>query len=180
MPRSRPPGLVLVYYRTYATRDAALAVACGSPGLRRRFIEALGLEDPALDGAVVGPEALARHYAELKSRAEAAVAARTTAEWQSILGARGVPAGPVALPVEMLDAEQTAANDMIHRFTHPVLGPVSVLGSPLGQGRGGFAPAPPTQEFGTEVRAILSWAGFGADAVERLVAGGAVTPRLAR
>src|SRR6266446_4875574 len=30
-PQIRPPGTVNVYYRTYATRDAALAIACGSP-----------------------------------------------------------------------------------------------------------------------------------------------------
>jgi len=38
-------------------------------------------------------------------------------------------------------------------------------------------PGPPTAAFGTEVRAILTWAGFGERDVERLLAGGAVTPR---
>lgn len=179
MPRSRPTAMVFVYYRTYATRDSAVAVACGSPGLRRRFIDAIGLADPALDGAIAEPTALERHYADLRSRVEAIMASRTTGEWQAIFDGRGVPAGAVALPVEMLDAAQPAANDMIHRYVHPVLGPVAVLGSPVAQGRGGFAPAPPTSEFGSEARAILAWAGFGPGDVERLLAGGAVTPRLA-
>src|SRR5881397_3849118 len=48
-PQIRPPGTVNVYYRTYATRDAALAIACGSPALRRAFIRAVGLSDDALD-----------------------------------------------------------------------------------------------------------------------------------
>jgi crotonobetainyl-CoA:carnitine CoA-transferase CaiB-like acyl-CoA transferase len=83
----------------------------------------------------------------------------------------------VALPVEMLDAEQPAANGMFHRFTHPALGPVTVLGSPLAQGEGGFAPGPLTPPLGSETRAILAWAGFGPADLERLIAGGAVTPR---
>jgi crotonobetainyl-CoA:carnitine CoA-transferase CaiB-like acyl-CoA transferase len=179
MPRSRPTGMLAVYYRTYATRDSAIAVACGSPGLRRRFIEAVGLADPALDGAITDAGSLEGHYAGLKARVEAIIGARTTAEWQAVLDARGVPAGAVALPVEMLDAAQPAANDMIHRYQHPVLGPVTVLGSPVAQGMGGFAPAPPTPAFGSEVGEILAWAGFGAEDIQRLRATGAVTPRLA-
>jgi crotonobetainyl-CoA:carnitine CoA-transferase CaiB-like acyl-CoA transferase len=177
MPRTRTAAMLSVYYRTYATRDSALAVACGSPGLRRRFIAALGLEDPALDSAVSDAEA---HYARLKTEAERVVAARTTAEWHAILEARGVPVGGVALPVEMLDAEQPAANAMFHRAEHPALGPVTVLGPPVVLGERGFVAGPPTPAFGSEVRAILAEAGFGAKDVDRLLAGGAVTPRLPR
>jgi CoA:oxalate CoA-transferase len=174
MPRSRPTAMVFVYYRTYATRDSAIAVACGSPGLRRRFIDAVGLADPALDGQITEPAALDAHYGDLKRRVESMMASRSTGKWQAIFDARGVPAGGVALPVEMLDAAQPAANGMLHRYRHPVLGPVTVLGSPVRQGDGGFAPGPPTAEFGSEVEAILTWAGFGAADVERLLARGAV------
>lgn len=177
MPRSRPTAMVFVYYRTYATGDSAIAVACGSPGLRRRFIEAVGLADPALDGVIGEPTALENHYADLRNRVEAVMASRATGEWQAIFDGRGVPAGAVALPVEMLDAAQPAANGMMHRYEHPALGPVTVLGSPVAQGSGGFTPAAPTPEFGSEVREILAWAGFSVRDVERLLAGGAVTPR---
>jgi crotonobetainyl-CoA:carnitine CoA-transferase CaiB-like acyl-CoA transferase len=174
MPHTRPVGMTAVYYRTYATRDAALAVACGSPSLRRRFIEAVGLEDAALGSAVADLDA---HYATLKRRVEVAMTSRTTAEWQSILGKVGVPASGVTLPIEILDDEQPAANGMFHRFDHPALGPVTVLAPPLALGDGGFAPAPLTPPFGSEVRAILAWAGFAERDVERLLAGGAVTPK---
>jgi crotonobetainyl-CoA:carnitine CoA-transferase CaiB-like acyl-CoA transferase len=175
MPRARPVGMTAVYYRTYATKDSALAIACGSPGLRRRFIAAVGLEDPALDGAVDDQEA---HYARLKAEVEAIVASRTTREWRSVLEARGVPASAVLLPVEILDDEQTAANEMFNRFEHPALGGVTTLGPPVAQGHGGFAPGPPTPAFGSETRDILARAGFAPAEVERLVKGGAVTSRL--
>jgi crotonobetainyl-CoA:carnitine CoA-transferase CaiB-like acyl-CoA transferase len=175
MPRTRPVALVSVYYRTYATRDAALAVACASPGLRRRFIDALGLADPALDGPVPDLDA---HYAGLRVAAEAALASRTAAEWEAVLSARGIPASAVRLPVEILDDPQTTANAMVHRYDHQALGPVAVLGPPVALGEGGFAPGPATPPFGSEVREILTSAGFGATQIERLLAGGAVTPRL--
>ena len=178
MPRSRPVGMTAVYYRTYATKDAALAIACGSPALRKRFIAAIGLDDPALGGAISDEAALEKHYARLKSAAEALVASRTTAEWQAALEGAGVPASGVMLPVEALDAEQPIANDMIHRYEHAQLGPVTVLGAPLGVGDGGFAAGPPTPPFGSEVREILTWAGFEDAELERLLAEGVVSPRV--
>jgi CoA:oxalate CoA-transferase len=173
MPRNRPIAMAAVYYRTYATRDAALAVACGSPSLRRRFIATVGHKDPALAAPVDDLEA---HYAALKQAVETTIASRTTEEWTAILTAAGVPASRVALPLEVLDDPQPAANAMLASQTHPALGAVTVLGSPVHLDGGGFAPGPPTPPFGSETREILCWAGFGDADVARLLAGGAVTP----
>jgi CoA:oxalate CoA-transferase len=171
MPRNRPVAMAAVYYRTYATRDAALAVACGSPSLRRKFIAALGHEDPALTGGVTDVEA---HYATLKRAVEATVASRTTEEWQAHLARAGVPASRVALPLEILDDAQPAANAMFARQEHPALGPLTVFGPPVRLDAGGFVAGPPTAPFGSEARAILEWAGLAHDAVDRLLKGGAV------
>jgi len=173
MPRNRPVAMAAVYYRTYATKDAALAVACGSPSLRRKFIAAVGHADPALAGGVVDVDA---HYAELKQAVESTVASRTTEEWQGLLAAAGVPASRVALPLEILDDAQPAANAMFARQEHPALGPITVFGPPLRLDGDGFAAAPPTQAFGSEARSILEWAGFAGGDVDRLLAGGAVDP----
>ena len=83
----------------------------------------------------------------------------------------------MALPVEILDDEQPAANGMLHHFMHPSLGPVTVLGPAVGLDEDGFTPGPPTAAFGSEARTILEWAGFPAAEVDRLVATGVVTPR---
>ena len=74
------------------------------------------------------------------------------------------------------DDAQPEANAMFARHEHPALGPVTVLGPPLRLDGGGFAAAPPTPAFGSEVRAILAWAGFDERDVARLLAGGAVSP----
>jgi crotonobetainyl-CoA:carnitine CoA-transferase CaiB-like acyl-CoA transferase len=173
MPRNRPAAMAAVYYRTYATKDAALAVACGSPSLRRKFIAALGHEDAALAGGVADVNA---HYATLKRSVEATVASRTTEEWQAHLARAGVPASRVALPLEILDDAQPAANEMFARQDHPALGPLTVFGPPVRLDADGFVAGPPTPPFGSEARAILEWAGFGPSDVDRLLAGGAVTP----
>jgi crotonobetainyl-CoA:carnitine CoA-transferase CaiB-like acyl-CoA transferase len=173
MPRNRVVSSRAIYVRTYATKDAALAVACGSPSLRRKFIAAVGHKDPALTAKV--PDEVA-HYAALRSAVEATLASRTTAEWQALLDAAGIPASGVALPIEILEDPQPAANGMFHRFDHAALGPVTVLGPPVRVGDGGFAAGAVTPPFGSEARAILSWAGFAEAEVQRLLDGGAVTP----
>ncbi|HET7342068.1 MAG TPA: CoA transferase [Methylomirabilota bacterium] len=172
MPTTRTPGMAGVYYRTYATRDAAVAVACVSPGLQRTFIKAIGLEDSAHARPIRDRDALARHYADLGRRAEAALAARTTAEWKAIFDAQGVPAAGVAFAIELLDDPQPLANGLFHDLAHPALGPVRVLAPPLQMDRDGFRAAPATPALGSETEAILDWLGFGAEEVERLVADG--------
>src|SRR5438034_601627 len=97
MPRKRVVASPAIYHRPYATKDAALAVACGSPSLRRKFIAAVGHADPALTGSVPDVNA---HYAALKPAVEATLASRTTAEWQAHLDAHGVPASGDAQVLE--------------------------------------------------------------------------------
>jgi crotonobetainyl-CoA:carnitine CoA-transferase CaiB-like acyl-CoA transferase len=157
-PPARTPGMVNVYYRTYATRDAAIAVACVSPGLQRTFMAALELADDAR--LPVGRDEQERHYAALGRRAEAVMASRTTAEWKARFDARGVPAAAVRLPLELLDDEQALANGLLHDLDHPLLGRVRVLAPPVHLDGGGFQPAPPTAPYGSETRVILRGLGF--------------------
>lgn len=173
-PSVRPSFMTSVYYRTYATKDSALAVAAPSSGLQRRFLAATGLEDRALGGGITAREELASHYAALQAVAEARLASRTTAEWKVALDAAGVPASPVFLPQELLDDPQPLANGLLHDVEHPAIGHVRLLGSPIALDGDGFRPGPPTPAFGSETRSILLAAGLSPEETERAVATGAV------
>jgi crotonobetainyl-CoA:carnitine CoA-transferase CaiB-like acyl-CoA transferase len=172
MPTTRTPGMTGVYYRTYVTRDAAIAVACVSPGLQRTFIQAIGLEDAHHGRPIRERAALATHYADLGARAEAALASRTTAEWKEIFDARGIPAAGVRFALELLDDAQPLANGFLHDLVHPGLGPVRVLAPPARLDGPGFVPATATAAFGSETRALLEWLGFSPDEVSELLESG--------
>jgi crotonobetainyl-CoA:carnitine CoA-transferase CaiB-like acyl-CoA transferase len=172
MPTTRTPGMVGVYYRTYATRDAAIAIACVSAGLQRTFMKAIGLEDSAHVEPIRDRDAVARHYAALRARAEAALASRTTDEWKRIFDALGVPAAGVAFALELFDDPQTQANGLVHDLAHPTVGRVRVLAPPVGLDGAGFRAAPATEPFGSETRAILEGLGFGSDEVAGLLDSG--------
>jgi CoA:oxalate CoA-transferase len=170
VPQVRTPGMVNVYFRTYATRDGVMGVACVSPGLQRAFMKALGLADAHHAAPIADREGQARHYATLRARVEGVMASRPTAEWKTVLDAHGLPASDVKLPFELLDDAQAVANEMVHELPHPALGPIRVLAPPLTLDGPGFRPAPPTPPLGSETRAILGGLGFTEAEIASLVA----------
>jgi formyl-CoA transferase len=157
-----------VYYRTYATKDDVVGVACVSPGLQRTFMDVLGLKD---EGPKSGDRAtLQCYYAELGARCEAVMASRTAAEWKAVFDARGVPGAAVRFSPELFDDEQARANGFFHDLPHPVLGAVRVLAPPVRLDGDGFQPGAPPPPFGSATRAILGELGFDAAAIDGLIA----------
>ena len=174
----RPPHTANVYYRSYATKDAAIAIACVGPAMQRAFMRALGLTDDAHQGRPPAPEAFAEYYADLGRRSEAVMRERTTAEWRKVFDGYGIPGGEVKLPLEMLDDPQPHANGMFHDVPHPQLGPVRVVAPPVKLDADGFRPGPATPPFGSEVRQLLGELGFSADDVARFIVDGATCETL--
>jgi crotonobetainyl-CoA:carnitine CoA-transferase CaiB-like acyl-CoA transferase len=171
-PTVRTPAMIAVYYRTFATRDAALAVACGSPGLRRAFGRAVGFTDDRLGMRFPDAEDEARHYAELGAEVERRIAARTTAEWTELLATHGIPAAGVRLPVEMIDDVQALAVGAFVDLDHPLVGGLRMLATPVGMDGDGFRPGPATQPYGSETRALLGEIGFEPASIDALIAEG--------
>ncbi|MXY71731.1 MAG: hypothetical protein F4Y97_01685, partial [Dehalococcoidia bacterium] len=173
MPSSRVARLVSIYYRTFTTKDSAIAIACPSVGLRRRLMEVMGLHDPALDPSLPQEE---RHAldTELRDGIEALFASETTDHWEGRLREAGIPVSRVRFPTELIDNEQAAANDLFIHRDHPEAGSFTTLGSALKLDDDGFAPAPTPAQFRSETRDILAWAGFSDEAITDAVESGAV------
>lgn len=172
MPQVRTSAMSSIYYRTYATHDAAIAIACVSPGLQRQFMKAIGLRDEAHERPMPREEQ-GGHYARLQEESETALASKTTAEWKQIFDAHGVPASGVKFAIELADDPQVLANGFAWDLPHPVLGPVHVLANPVAMSGEGFEPAHPTQPYGSETLAILEGLGFDEAQAAALVQSGA-------
>src|SRR5262249_1033059 len=104
-----------IYYRTYKTSDAFIAVGCLSNPLRRKLLGVLWLRDGRLDDPAWDPTtpAAKAHDRELIAAAEALFAARTTAEWLALFDDAGIPAGPVRFLEQMFSDPQVLANDLV-------------------------------------------------------------------
>jgi crotonobetainyl-CoA:carnitine CoA-transferase CaiB-like acyl-CoA transferase len=171
LPAGRANYMSSVYYRTYATKDSFVAVACASPSLQRAFTRAVGFVDVAHGGGVPRDE-LPRHYAALQLEAEGLLRSRPTAEWKRIFGEHGVPVSDVKFPIELLDDPQVTANGMVYDLPHPSLGTVRVLANPVELDDGAFQTVGPTAPFGSESRTLLAGLGFAQEEVAQFLSEG--------
>ena len=122
------PVIGNIYYRCFQTADGFIAIGCLSTPLRRKLLNATGLDDWRLGKRPdeidpTDPETL-DFCAKLVRKAEALFASKTTVQWMQTLDRHGVPAGPVRYTEELLDDEQVLENGFITSVDHAMLGPV--------------------------------------------------------
>ncbi len=122
------PTIGNIYYRCFKTADGFIAIGCLSTPLRRKLLNATGLEDWRLgkrpDEIDPTDPATLAFCADLVVRGEALFASKTSNEWMKILDEHGVPAGPVRYTEELLEDEQVLENNFLTSVDHPMLGPV--------------------------------------------------------
>jgi crotonobetainyl-CoA:carnitine CoA-transferase CaiB-like acyl-CoA transferase len=167
-----PPGApdlrgTSAWRRAYAAADGWLFVAAQDEVQRRALASALGVaastdgEDAPVAGA-------------LAQRIAGALGALPLERALATLRAAGVPA--VACPTfpEIVGDEQTSANGLWWRATHPELGEVVQTGAVLGFSRTPMRLGPVAPLLGEHSLAILREAGVDEATIERLVATGVV------
>ena len=171
MTSARAMPLLKVYFRTYDTADAPVAVACGSRSLRVRFLEVVGAEDIELDS----PDSEDSHvyYDGLMAEIEETMRGQPSAHWIDRLRAAGVPVSAVKFPVELFDDEHVRANRMLHTFAHPEAGDITAPAPPVSLDGDGFRPGEATAPFGSETRDILAELGFSDAEANALIEAGA-------
>jgi CoA:oxalate CoA-transferase len=121
---SRHPSITP--FQALATRDGHVIVAAGNDGLFAKLCSALdapGLRD---DPRFVSNELRTRNVDVLAAELERALAARSTAEWLEVLGAAGIPSGPINDVAAVLADPQVRARNMIE-----TAGTLSLAGNPI-------------------------------------------------
>lgn len=163
------------YYRAYRTADSMVAIACLTPVLRRRFADAIGVDDPRQDGRV---EKGTPEYDEVTMQVARAIEARmaeeTTDEWVARLDAVGVPAGAVRQITEMADDPQVLANDLAVELEHPVTGSVTMVGPVVRMHETPTAAQSPPPTLGQHSREILAELGYAPNDVDELARRGVI------
>jgi crotonobetainyl-CoA:carnitine CoA-transferase CaiB-like acyl-CoA transferase len=158
---------------TFRTGDGAITLACGNEKMWHELCDALELHAYENDRRFIDNAARMKHRAELRAIIEDVLAAKNTEDWLAIVGKSGVPCSPVLTVGEALDHPVTAGLEMIARAEHPTLGTLKLLGQAVnitGSEKDWLRHAPPL--LGEHTREVLAEAGYDADRIDALIAGG--------
>jgi crotonobetainyl-CoA:carnitine CoA-transferase CaiB-like acyl-CoA transferase len=143
-------------YRTYPTRDGALAIACYAPNLHARLFVTLGMEGVLEDPRFAEVPERARHSDELAELIAERVAGETTATWCARLEAAGLPHGVVSEePFSLLDHPDAKRIGMIIEVDDPKLGPLTMTGPPMRFSRTPAAARGPSPTLGQHTAEVL-------------------------
>lgn len=147
-------------YGLFETADGQVQVACAAESLWVRFATAVGI-DPAADGMATNRERVENRDAVI-SVVNAAFAGLTSAEVLARMTEAGIPAGRVRSIDEVYTWDQVASQHLLLEVEHPVLGTITLPGSPLrlddnpwSGGRRTHLPPPLLGEHDESVRAWL-------------------------
>jgi crotonobetainyl-CoA:carnitine CoA-transferase CaiB-like acyl-CoA transferase len=172
MPYSAHPSVVP--FQLFRTADAWLVVACAKEKFWRLLCHAIERPDLLADARYADFAARDVHREELVAELQAVFLTRDTDGWLELLGAAGVPCGPVNDVRTALQDPQVLARDGVAGYEHPEFGQVRHVASPL---RVGAAPArmrraPRRGEDSADV--LASVCGYSPEALRELEASGAL------
>jgi len=146
----------VVPYQALATRDGHLIVAVFAEKFWGGFC--LAVEHPEWEHDprfATNRERVAQREV-LMPLVEEVFRTRTTEEWLARLNAKGVPATPILTVDRVLADPQVRLRQMVVDLSHPRLGPVPTLGTPIKvDGEMGLAVAPPP-ELGEHTDTVLA------------------------
>lgn len=97
----------------FATQDGFIVIAVGNDALFAKMCAALGHPEWIDDARFVSVPARNEHHAALKACLEGRLRDATTADWEAILEAAGVPHGPLNGVPEIVDDPHVAARHML-------------------------------------------------------------------
>jgi crotonobetainyl-CoA:carnitine CoA-transferase CaiB-like acyl-CoA transferase len=167
------------YYRVYATADGLIAVGCLQNRQRRGMRDALGIDDPTVDGR--GYDWFSEDVREAQRRLvpeiEAAFRKRRTADWIEVLDRADVPCGDVHFPEEIFEHPHVAANGLMLDIEHPLLGTLRMPAPPVRLSDTPAAVQGPPPTLGQHAHDVLRELGYDEAAIEALIERGAVCTR---
>ncbi len=167
-PRQGNAHLQIVPYQLFATADSWLVLAVGNDGQWQSFCRTAGRDDLAADARFAANADRVRHREVLIPLVEAAMAARTTAEWKAILRDAGVPHAPVWNYAQLFADRHAHERGLKITVRDPQGQKLNLVGSPFHIG-GSTLPAgtiPP--ELGQDTAAVLKELGIGDEEMARL------------
>jgi crotonobetainyl-CoA:carnitine CoA-transferase CaiB-like acyl-CoA transferase len=119
-------------YRNFKCRDGQwIFVAAANDRFWGKLVRALGLDKLAADPKFAVNQQRVKNRVELETLLEQVIGDRDREELLKILAEADVPATPVHTVDQVMNDPQTVERGIVQRVTHPRLGEIPVVGTPL-------------------------------------------------
>ncbi|HVE50249.1 MAG TPA: CoA transferase [Casimicrobiaceae bacterium] len=161
-------------YQAFRASDGWLNIGGANQANWERIAEVLGHPQWRDDARFRSNENRMANLAALTDAMNAVLATRTKAEWIERFDAAGVPVGPVHSIGEALTHPQTLARGMVVDLVHPQAGATQALGCPVHFSKTPTSVTRPAPLLGEHTREVLAEFGYRDDAIDELIAAGAV------
>ncbi|MEU8251383.1 CoA transferase [Nonomuraea sp. NPDC048916] len=160
-------------YQAIRCADGYVTVGAVTPKTWKAFCTALDLESLLEDTRYADSFSRHAHRDELIASIEAATTARSTAELVDALEVAGVPCAPIADYSDVFTSAHLGERDFFWDSSHPTIGTVRQIGSPMRFSRTPVRRGPAGPVLGADTQTVLMSAGFTSDEVKALVEAGA-------
>jgi crotonobetainyl-CoA:carnitine CoA-transferase CaiB-like acyl-CoA transferase len=156
-------------YRNFECRDGQwIFIAAANDRFWQKLVKALGLTELAADPRFEKNQGRVANRAELEGILEATIGALDREPLLKRLEEADVPATPVNTVDQVMNDPQTAERGIVQRVTHPTLGEIPVVGTPLHFSRmsPGVRRAAPLR--GEHTDTVLTDLGYTAEQIQNL------------
>ncbi len=121
----------IVPYTAYPTRDDMIAVSVGNDAQFGKFAAALGRPEWATDPRYVKNSNRIANREALDDMVAGVLKEQGAEAWLAKLTAAGIPCGRINSVAQALNAEHTAAREMVRTVKHPTAGDLKMVGIPF-------------------------------------------------
>jgi formyl-CoA transferase len=152
----------------YRTKDGHINIGASGDGMWKRLSVAIGRPELEQRPEFKDQPSRAKHRQALNAEINAALGAKTSAEWIEILNRAGVPCGPIYAMDEVFADPQVKHLGVAASVRHKTLGEIGVLNQAVKLSRTQAALVGAAPEVGEHTAELLAELGYSAEDMEAL------------
>jgi crotonobetainyl-CoA:carnitine CoA-transferase CaiB-like acyl-CoA transferase len=156
-------------YQAFRCADGFITIGAANDRTFAKLATLLGHDEWTADERFAHDAARVTHRAALAAAIEAITSTASCAHWLSRLDDVGIPCGPIRTYAEVFADPQVAAREMAVPVTHPALGALTTLGTPIKMSATPLDPRGRAPMLGEHTEQVLREFGFTAEQILQLL-----------